>query len=63
MNTVTETTPKTVTLRKGDILKQGDEYLDPYSGKWFPTKCVGCEVGLPGKTSMVYRRHVKEGQP
>lgn len=43
-------------LRSGEILMDGDQYLDPHNGKWYPTKCVGKKVGIRLCTSAKYRR-------
>lgn len=48
-------------LKAGEVLQSGDEYQDPHTKEWWPTKCVGCCVGIPNKTSVRYRRRVKGG--
>jgi len=43
-------------LKKGEIIRSGDEYFDPYQKKWYPTKCFGKPVGIKNCTSLKYRR-------
>lgn len=48
-------------LKPGAILRPGDEYRDPYTGKWHPTTCAGKAVGIPNCTSHEYRRRIPAG--
>ena len=43
-------------LGAGEIIRHGDQYCDPYTGEWWPSKCAGRKVGITGMTSMQYRR-------
>ena len=52
-----------VNLKKGAILRHGDEYQDPHSKKWHPTNCVGNKVGIPHYTSFKYRRSLQKEMP
>ena len=53
-----DSTNNTRALNVGEIIKSGDEYLDPHNGKWYPSHCVGVKAGTPNLTSLEYRRHV-----
>ncbi len=43
-------------LADGELIQPGDEYRDPYDGNWYPSHCIGREVGIPRCTSQKYRR-------
>lgn len=47
---------KHIELERGEIIKEGDFYLDHYIMKLFPSKCVGLKVGTKNKTEKRYFR-------
>jgi hypothetical protein len=48
-------------LKKGEIIKKGDEYLSHFLHKWFPTQNVGAKI--KNQQYHVYRRPVTRGHP
>jgi hypothetical protein len=50
------TNAKFAVVRAGEVLKDGDEYQDPHTLDWHPTKSAGRKVGIPNCTTSIYRR-------
>jgi hypothetical protein len=47
-------------LGVGDVLRSGDEFLNHFDGRWYPTECAGMSVGVKNRTAIEYRRPVSK---
>lgn len=49
-------------LAAGEVLQEGDEYLDLSLWIWVPTRCVGLKMESKGKSDLRYRRLISENK-